>query len=119
MDEMAKIIPVVDKATKDMLKKKKNKKDQGSKEEKKQPPKSKTMKKQGSTNNLPSVPAKQATRKLSNPDDSKKKDQAALSATEGKIQEIKEVPAEKEEEKPKKPKPEMIDAWTQTERSDY
>lgn len=36
------------------------------------------------------------------------------------MKEIKEENIEEEKEQPKKkPKPEMVDAWTQTDRSDY
>jgi hypothetical protein len=46
--------------------------------------------------------------KLTNIDDDKKRKE---------MNEIKEEAIE--EEPKKKPKPEMVDAWTQTERSDY
>lgn len=36
-----------------------------------------------------------------------------------KRKEMKEIKEEAIEEEPKKKKPEMVDAWTQTERSDY
>ncbi len=52
MDEIAKIVPVIDKSGKDQLKKSKKKKEQQSKEEKKLQSK-KTLRKQGSSNSLP------------------------------------------------------------------